>query len=189
MFANWTFTMPSESTQRPVVVVFDKLGRRRDEVISVRDLATRIRDRRGFRKCTWRKGTKQDLSARFALRRVVPAYDGCHSIEKREVLWLLIEWRDGEDEPANYFLSSLPERWTKKKLVRAVMQRWRTERAYEDLKGELGLDHYEGRRFPGWHHHISVVLCCYAFIVAERARHFPPSVGRPLEAEAYSLAA
>ncbi|ATB42217.1 transposase [Cystobacter fuscus] len=54
------------------------------------------------------------------------------------------------------------------------MQRWRTERVYEDLKGELGLDHYEGRRFPGWHHHVSVALCCYAFIIAERMRHFPP---------------
>ena len=59
-----------------------------------------------------------------------------------------------------------------------VMQRWRTERVYENLKGELGLDHFEGRRFPGWHHHISVALCCYAFIVTERMRHFPPSARR-----------
>jgi hypothetical protein len=63
---------------------------------------------------------------------------------------------------------------TTKKLVRLVMQRWRTERVYEDLKGELGLDHYEGRRLPGWHHHVSVVLACNAFVVAERARLFPP---------------
>jgi len=55
-----------------------------------------------------------------------------------------------------------------------VMQRWRTERVYEDLKGELGLDHFEGRRFPGWHHHISVALCCYAFVIAERVRRFSP---------------
>ena len=62
-----------------------------------------------------------------------------------------------------------------KQLVSLVMQRWRTERTYQDLKGELGLDHYEGRSYPGWHHHISVVLACYAFVVAERARRFPPS--------------
>ena len=93
-------------------------------------------------------------------------------------MWLLIEWRDGETEPANYFLCSTPERMTRKKLVRAVMQRWRTERAYEDLKGELGLDHYEGRSFIGWHHHVSVVLACYAFLVAEHARSFPPSTRR-----------
>lgn len=174
---------------RTVVMVFDTLGRRRDEIVSVGDLAYRIESRGGFRRCTWRQGTKQDLSARFALRRVVPAYDGGQGIEKREPVWLLIEWRDDEAEPANYFFCSLPERMTKKKLVRMVMQRWRTERAYQDLKGELGLDHYEGRRFPGWHHHVSVVLCCYAFVIAERVRHFPPSARRPLEDDAQSLAA
>lgn len=166
---------------RTVVSVIDKLGRRRDEIVSVEALAQRIESQGGFRRCTWRSGSKEDLSARFALRRVVPAHDDARGIEKREALSLLIEWRDGEDEPANYFLCSLPSRWTRKKLVRLVMQRWRTERAYQDLKGELGLDHYEGRRFPGWHHHISVVLCCYAFIVAERVRHFPPSAGNALE--------
>jgi hypothetical protein len=159
---------------RTTVMVFDTLGRRREEIISVIDLAHRIDANGGFRRCTWRQGTKHDLSARFALRRVVPAYDGGHGIEKREPVWLLIEWRDGEDEPANCFLCSLPERMTKKKLVRMVMQRWRTERAYQDLKDELGLDHYEDRRLPGWHHHVSVVLCCYAFVIAERVRHSPP---------------
>lgn len=174
---------------RTTVMVIDDLGHRHDEIIGVGDLASRIDSERGFRRCTWRRGTKQDLSARFALRRVVPAYDGGHGIAKREPLWLLVEWRDGEDRPANYFLCSLPAPMTKKKLVQIVMQRWRTERAYQDLKGELGLDHYEGRRFPGWHHHVSVVLCCYAFIVAERARHFPPSATRPMERDAHSLAA
>jgi SRSO17 transposase len=174
---------------KTAVVVFDSLGRRRDEILSVGALAQRIDAQGGFRRSTWRAGTKQDLSARFALRRVVPAYDGGHGIDKREPLWLLIEWRHGETEPANYFLCSLPGRLTKKQLIRAVMQRWRTERAYEDLKGELGLDHYEGRRLPGWNHHVSVVLCCYAFIVAERARHFPPSAGRSLENFAQPLAA
>jgi SRSO17 transposase len=172
-----------------VVAVFDKVGRRRDEMIAVGALARRIWKAHGFRRSTWRKGTKQDLSARFALRRVVPAYDRGHGIEKREPLWLLIEWRDGEDEPANHFLCSLPGRMTKKKLLRLVMQRWRTERVYEDLKGELGFDHDEGRRFPGWHHHVSVVLCCYAFVVAERARRFPPSARGPMEDDAHPLAA
>jgi SRSO17 transposase len=76
---------------------------------------------------------------------------------------------------------------SKKQLIRLVMQRWRIERVYEDLKGELGLDHYEGRRFAGWYHHVSVVLCCYAFIVAERARHFPPSARGANEAHAQPL--
>jgi SRSO17 transposase len=107
----------------------------------------------------------------------------------RKPEWLLIEWRDGEDEPSNYFLSSLSARLTKKQLIRVVMQRWRTERAYEDLKGELGLDHFEGRSFPGWHHHVSVVLCCYAFVIAERARHFPPSAAGSTETIADTVAA
>lgn len=174
---------------KTTVVVFDKLGRRRDDIVAVRVLAQRIQAQGGFRRCTWREGTKQELSARFALRRVVPAYDGGHGIEKREPLWLLIEWRDGEDEPANYFLCSSPRQTTKKALIRAVMQRWRTERAYEDLKGELGFDHYEGRSFPGWHHHVSVVLCCYAFVVGERVRHFPPSARGAMEDNAQHLAA
>jgi SRSO17 transposase len=175
--------------QRTTVMVFDKRGRQRDEIISIIDLAHRIESRGGFRRCTWREGTKHDLSARFALRRVVPAYDGGPGIDKREPVWLLIEWRDNEDAPANCFLCSLPERLTKKRLVRMIMQRWRTERAYQDLKDELGLDHYEGRRFPGWHHHVSVVLCCYAFVIAERVRHFPPSARGTMEDDAQLLAA
>jgi SRSO17 transposase len=174
---------------KTVVAVFDRTGRRRDDPVSVRDLAFRVAKQGGFRRCTWRKGTKQDLTARFALRRVVPAYDQCYGMEKREPVWLLIEWRDGETEPANYFLSSLSSRMTKKQLIRLAMQRWRTERVYEDLKGELGLDHYEGRRYSGWNHHVSVALSCYAFIVAERVRRFFSSTGRPMEANAQSLAA
>ena len=173
-----------------VVSVVDKRGRLRDEVLSVEALAHRIESQGGFRRCTWREGTKENLSARFALRRVVPAYD--HAVcplEKRERLSLLIEWRDGESEPANFFLCSLPQRWTLRKLVRLVMQRWRTERAYEDLKGELGLDHYEGRRYQGWHHHVSVVLSCYAFIVAERVRRFPPSARGSVDDVSFPLAA
>lgn len=105
-------------------------------------------------------------------------------------MWLLVEWRDHEAASANCFLCSLPGRPTKKPLVRRVMQRWRIEHTYQDLKDELGLDHYEGRRFPGWHHHVSVVLCCYAFVIAERVRHSPPpSARRPAEDHAQSLAA
>jgi len=181
---------------KTTVFVLTPDGSPRGEPVGVRDLAMEIHQRGGFRRCTWRKGTKEDLTARFALRRVVPAYDYRSSAtstaeglaQRREHLWLLIEWRDGEPEPANYFLASVPVR-TKKQLVRLVMQRWRTERVYEDLKGELGLDHFEGRRFPGWHHHVSVALCCYAFIVSERVRRFPPSAGGTKETRSLALAA
>jgi hypothetical protein len=66
------------------------------------------------------------------------------------------------------------EPWYQSQLVRTFKSRWRIERSYEDLKGGLGLDHYEGRSFIGWHHHVSVVLACYAFLVAEQVRSFPP---------------
>ena len=88
---------------------------------------------------------------------------------------LVIEWPDGESRPTKFTLTTLPRRMSKKQIARIIKERWRTERAYEELKGELGLDHYEGRSFPGWNHHVSVVLCCYAFVVGERMRSFPPS--------------
>ena len=170
---------------RTVVSLLDAQSRCRGDPVAVSDLAMRIEARGGFRRCTWRKATKQDLSARFALRRVVPAGRNAES----DAQWLLIEWRDGEKEPANYFLATLPENITKRQLIRLVMQRWRTERVYEDLKGELGLDHFEGRRFRGWHHHISVALCCYAFVVAERVQRFPPSPRRQVGNNPKPLAA
>jgi SRSO17 transposase len=157
--------------------------------ISVRELALKLKAKGKFRRCTWREGTKGTLSARFAMRRVSPCREESRELPEREPVWLLIEWRDGEDAPANYFFSSLPKNIRRKELVRLTMQRWRTERVYEDLKGELGLDHFEGRRFPGWHHHISVALCCYAFVVAERNRIFPLSTRRPSPADTHRCAA
>lgn len=142
----------------------------------VRDLAERL-GRRKFRRTTWREGSGGQLSARFAARRVVVAHDDGSPPAEREPLWLLMEWREGEPGPAHFHLLTLPERTSRKKMVRLVKERYRTERVYEDFKGELGLDHFEGRRFPGWHHHVSVALCCYAFITAERVRAFPPSAG------------
>lgn len=143
--------------------------------IKVSDLAAVAR----FRRVTWRDGTKKRMTARFAFARVVPSYiDTDIESKHRETLWLVMEWRDDEDEPAKFHLLSLPPDTTKKKMVRLVKERYRTEQVYRELKTELGLDHYEGRRFPGWHHHVSVVLACYAFVVSERARAFPPSARR-----------
>ncbi len=169
------------------VRLVDRFGRRRGEAMSVKKLAQRM-GRKKFRSTMWRDGTRGPLWSRFARVRVVVEPD---DIEKaaHEDLWLLMEWPDNEREPTKYTLSSLPRAVSKKQLVRLVKERYRTERMYEDIKGELGFDHYEGRRFPGWHHHVSVVLCCFAFIVAERVRRFPPSYRRQARADAQSLAA
>lgn len=166
----------------------DSLARRRGEAISVKKLALQM-GRKKFRSVMWRDGTRGPLWSRFARLRIVVEHDDGWDPAHREDLWLLIEWPDDEREPINYTLSSLPRTVSKKQLVRLVKERYRTERVYEDLKGELGFDHYEGRRFPGWHHHISVVLCCFAFIVAERVRRFPPSYRRQARRDPQPLAA
>lgn len=154
-------------------------GKPRGKEQSLKQLARRLKRQGAFRRCTWRQGTRRKLTALF-LRCQIKLPDG-------ETATLLVEWRDGERTPANYFFVWMPKTMpcikSTNKLVRIVMQRWRIERTYEDMKGELGLDHYEGRRYPGWHHHVSAVLCCYAFVVAESARRFPPSAGGSVAAE------
>jgi SRSO17 transposase len=100
-----------------------------------------------------------------------------------------MEWPDGEAEPKKFALTTLPRRMSKKQIIRILKERWRTEDAYHELKEELGLDHFEGRSFTGWHHHISVVLSCYAFIVTERMRHFPPSARGQAQGDANAIAA
>lgn len=157
----------------------DRLERTQGDALSARELATTLVEKGAFRRCTWRKGTQEHLSARFAAVRVACAYDDS-SIEPsvREALWLLIEWRDGEEAPAYFYLSSLPASLSRRKLVCTIKERYRTERVYEDIKGELGFDHFEGRRWPGWHHHVTMTLCCFHFIAAELARRFPPSTRR-----------
>ena len=129
-----------------------------------------------FRRVTWRKDTNGDpLSGRFAARRVYAADGSEPPTEATRAEWLIIEWRDGEEHPARFYLATLPADWTLRQLVQELKERWRTERFNEDLKGELGFDHFEGRSWVGWHHHMSVVFACYALLVAERIVAFPPS--------------
>jgi SRSO17 transposase len=154
----------------------DSLGRRLGDPVAVGDLADAT-GRRGFRRVTWREGTKGKMSSRFAVERVVLAQDDLVKPSQREAVWLLMEWPDGEDAATDFTVTTLPANMSRRQLVRRVKQRWRTERMYEDAKGELGLDHYEGRSFRGWNHHVSIVLVCFAFIVAQRSRAFPPSAG------------
>lgn len=145
--------------------------------------------KKAFRRVTWRDGTKSKLSSRFCFVRVQTTHDDGVPLAVREPLWLVAEWPEGETKPQKFVLTTLPRRMSKKEIVRLLKERWRTERMYEDLKGELGLDHFEGRSFPGWHHHVSVVLCCYAFVVAERVRAFPPSATRTRRHRPLSVAA
>lgn len=170
------------------VWALDTLKRRRGEPKSVQDLGIEL-GAGAFRRITWRVGPGGKLASRFAFRRVKVAHDDGTEAADREALWLLLEWPEGDAKPTKFALTSLPRRLSKKEIVRILKERWRTERAYEELKGELGLDHFEGRTFPGWHHHVSVVLCCYAFLVAERVRHFSPSARRRVDDTALADAA
>jgi SRSO17 transposase len=144
---------------------------RSSQPLSVEALARSL-PRNAFRATTWKQGSRRALWSRFAMLQVDAgnADGGLH--------WLLIEWPEAEKAPSHYTLARLRKAPSRKQLVRITKERWRTERVYEDLKGELGLDHYEGRSFRGWHHHVTVVLCCYAFVLSERLRHFPPLRGR-----------
>jgi SRSO17 transposase len=159
------------------VVRLDGAGPEESTLMSVAEVGRRL-GRKAFRRIRWREGTGRTLSSRFALRRVRVAHDDGIPLEEHEKLWLLIEWPDGEREPTKFALTTLPARMSKKEIVRIYKERYRTEKIYEELKGELGLDHFEGRRFRGWHHHVTAALSCYAFVVAERGRPFPPSADR-----------
>jgi SRSO17 transposase len=156
-----------------VVIVCDDDGAETDPM-SVETVAA-IVGARSYRKVTWRQGSRRALSARFAAVRVrVVAGEGMRG----EQQWLLIEKADRDGSVEHYVLTTLPKSMSRKQIVRRIKQRWRTERVYEDLKGELGLDHFEGRSYVGWQHHITCVLACYAFLAAERARVFPPEARR-----------
>lgn len=84
--------------------------------------------------------------------------------------WLLIQWAEGAPEPEKFWLSTLPEDTALPALVSAAHQRWRIERDYQDLKQEFGLGHYEGRGWRGFHHHASLCIAAYGFLMAERLR-------------------
>jgi SRSO17 transposase len=156
------------------VVRLDRNDRVNAKPESVADLV-RALPKKMFRRLTWREGSKAALSGRFCFVRVKTTHKDGVELAEREPLWLVAEWPSGDVKRIKYVLTTLSPQASHETIVRLFKERWRTERMYEDLKGELGLDHFEGRSFPGWHHHISVVICCYAFVIAERVRAFPPS--------------
>jgi SRSO17 transposase len=131
--------------------------------ISVAEVARALAGQ-AWRTVTWREGRSGSLSSRFARVRVRPA----HRDRPRDEEWLIIEWADGADEPAHYWFSNLPKRIAWQAMAATVMGRWRIERDYEQLKQELGLGHYEGRNWRGFHHHASLCIAAYGFLMLER---------------------
>lgn len=127
-----------------------------------------------WRRVTWREGTRGAMRSRFARVRVRPAHRDERRSAPRPDEWLLIEWPARASEPTKYWLSTLAETIPITDLVRLAKLRWRIERDYQELKDELGLDHFEGRGWRGFHHHGALCIAAYAFLAAERARLSPP---------------
>jgi SRSO17 transposase len=143
------------------------------EHIAVGDLAREL-PKSAWRSVWWRHGTKGEMRSRFALLRVRAAKREPGRREERPLEWLLIEWPTTESAPIKFWLCNLPAGTRISKIVNLAQMRWRVERDYEELKGELGLDHYEGRGWLGFHHHGALCIAAYAFLTAERARLSPP---------------
>ena len=146
-------------------------GGKRGLRMSAKELALGL-PRGAWRTVTWREGTNARLSSRFARVRVRTS--PIRRARERAEETLLIEWPQGEDEPTNYWLSTLPESTSFRRLVDIAKMRWRIERDYQDLKQEIGLGHYEGRGWPGFHHHGTLCIAAYGFLVSERET-IPPS--------------
>ena len=142
--------------------------------VTAADLAGSL-SKRAWRTIGWRDGTNARLASRFARVRVRAAGEGTTTEEPEE--WLIVEWPKGEKEPTKFWLSTLAEDIDFARMIDITMLRWRIERDYQELKQEVGLGHFEGRSWRGFHHHATMCIAAYRFLVAERGA-FPPSAPR-----------
>jgi len=140
--------------------------------VSVKQLALSLPSTT-FKEVTWREGTDRKLRSRFAAVRARSAHRDYEKAEPAAEQWLLIEWPRGENEPTKYWVSTLPPTTKLKDLVKMAKHRWIIERDYQELKQELGLGHFEGRNWRGFHHHATLCIAAYGFLVAERNRFSP----------------
>ena len=143
--------------------------------VSVKDLALSL-GKKAWRSVTWREGSNAPLASRFATVRVHLAARDYKRTTPHPVEWLLVEWPKGEAAPTKYWLSTLPEDTPLATLVDYAKLRWRIERDYEELKGELGLSHYEGRGWRGFHHHATLCIAAYGFFDLGTGRDSPLSL-------------
>ena len=144
--------------------------------VSAKELALGL-PRKAWRRVTWREGSNTKLASRFAAVRIRPAHRDYNRPTPRPEEWCLIEWPADEAEPTKYWLSNLPANISRRALAGAAKLRWRIERDHQELKQELGLGHYEGRGWRGFHHHATLCIAAYGFLIAERAA-IPPSAAR-----------
>lgn len=141
--------------------------------VKIKDLAFSL-PAKAWRTITWREGTKGALRSRFARLRIRIARRDFTRTQPWPEEWLLIEWPKGEKEPTKYWLSTLPETIGFARLIDLAKLRWRIERDYQELKQEIGLGHFEGRGWRGFHHHATLCIAAYGFLISERET-IPPS--------------
>lgn len=125
---------------------------------------------------TWREGTRGAMTSTFLAIRIRPANVKLRRNDpdgELPVRWLLAERPDGKDAPTDYWISNLPADTPLQRLVALAKLRWRVEQDYRELKDALGLDHFEGRSWPGWHHHVTLVSVAHGFLTLERLRRPP----------------
>lgn len=139
------------------------------EPIAVKELAFEL-PRSAWRRVSWREGTNTRLASRFTALRVRAAHRDYNRSELREPQWLLIDWPEYESEPVHYWLCTLPASTALCALVNTAMTRWRIERDYQELKQEFGLAHYEGRGWRGFHHHATLCIAAYGFLLSQRLK-------------------
>jgi SRSO17 transposase len=132
---------------------------------------------KAWRMIAWRAGSAEQLTSRFARLRVRVAHRDYNLTQSRPEEWLLIEWPRNEAEPTKYWLSTVPGKIAFHRLVNIAKLRWRIERDYQELKQEVGLDHFEGRGWRGFHHHATLCIAAYGFLISERET-IPPSALR-----------
>lgn len=136
--------------------------------VSVKELTGANQKR--FRTVRWREGSHGPLVSRFWAQRVQTAHGWNHGQAPGKEVWLLVEWPAEEPEPVKYYLCDLPENTSWRQLVATARGRWRVEQDYQQMKEELGLDHFEGRSWTGWHHHVSMVMLAHLFLRLEQKR-------------------
>ena len=146
--------------------------------IPAKELALSL-PRSAWRRTTWREGSNTTLASRFAAVRVRPAHRDYNRPSPRAEEWFMVEWPASEPEPTKYWLSTLPAGTSRRAMVDLAKLRWRIERDYQDLKQELGFGQYEGRGWRGFHHHATLCIAAYGFLIAERGAFSPSAGSRP----------
>lgn len=147
--------------------------------VSVLELARSL-PRNAWKQITWREGVAGDMTSRFARLRVHTAHRDTWRSSLGQEEWLVIEWPSREKEPIKYWLSTMPADSTFTEMIRTIKMRWRIERDYYELKQEIGLGHFEGRGWIGFHHHASLCIAAYAFMVCTRIAFSPSGLARIL---------